>query len=281
MPDPTRLLGTLHRAVAQFRDTPGRRGRVVTLQDALDVLVVGDLHGHIENFRAALLRAELARNPGRHLVFQEVVHGPFRYPDGSDKSHQLLDLIAALKCEYPRQIHFLLGNHELSQWTNRRIAKDDEDLNDSFYRGICCAYGAHVNQVNEAYADLFALVPVAIRTKNRVFVSHSLPSPLNLKTSLLACLEKNGPAEADLLPGGCIHSTVWGRNVTSDNVVSFLKCVDADLLVTGHIPSQGGFAVPNDRQIILDAMGTPAGYCLFPAEESLTHADLVECIQTF
>ena len=31
------------------------------------------------------------------LVLQEVIHGKFRYPDGGDKSHQLLDLVAALR----------------------------------------------------------------------------------------------------------------------------------------------------------------------------------------
>jgi hypothetical protein len=243
-------------------------------------MVVGDLHGHIENFRQALLRAELGNNPGRHLVFQEVLHGPFRYPDGSDKSHQLLDLLAALKCQYPRQIHFLLGNHELSQWTRRRIAKDDEDLNELFYRGISSAYGAHASQVYEAYFDMFAIVPLAVRTPNRVFISHSLPSSMNLTSSFLTCLEKNGPAEADLLPGGCVHSLVWGREVTPANAEAFLKHVDADYLITGHIPSEGGYALPNDRQIILDAMGTPAGYCLFPADRRLTHKELVNCVKT-
>jgi hypothetical protein len=281
MPDPTRLLSTLHRAVSLFRDTPGRRGRIVPLSNATDVMVVGDLHGHIENFRQALLRAELGKNPGRHLVFQEVVHGPFRYPDGSDKSHQLLDLLAALKCEHPRQIHFLLGNHELSQWTRRRIAKDDEDLNDLFHRGVFSAYGAHASQVYDAYLDLFAMVPLAVRTSNRVFVSHSLPSSLNLTSSFLACLEKKGPAEADLLPGGCVHALVWGRDVSQANAEAFLKHVDADLLISGHIPSNAGFATPNDRQIILDAMGTPAGYCLFPADRPLIHEELVACIKTF
>jgi hypothetical protein len=281
MPDPIRLLGTLHRAVALFRDTAGRRGRVVSLHDALDVMVVGDLHGHIENFRQALLRAELAKNPGRHLVFQEVVHGPFRYPDGSDKSHQLLDLLAALKCEHPFQIQFLLGNHELSQWTGRRIAKDDEDLNDLFHRGVFSAYGAHASQIYDAYLDLFAVVPLAVRTPNRVFVSHSVPSSLNLTSNILACLEKKGPAEADLLPGGCIHSLVWGRDVSDTNVEAFLRHVDADHLITGHIPADGGFALPNSRQIILDAMKTPAGYCLFPTDRPLTHAELVACVKTF
>jgi hypothetical protein len=244
-------------------------------------MVVGDLHGHIENFRQVLVRAELAAHPDRHLVLQEFVHGPFRYPGGGDKSHQLLDLLAALKCQYPRQVHFLLGNHELSQWTRRRIAKNDEDLNDLFRQGVDMAYGAHAADVYDAYLDLFAIVPLAVRTPNRVFISHSLPAARNLTPAFLACLEKKGPAEADVVPGGCVHSIVWDRDTSLANATAFLQAVDADLLVTGHVPSDGGFAVPNERQIILDAVGTPAGYCLFPADRPITHAELVGWVKTF
>src|SRR5207249_8475223 len=153
MPDPLRLLSTLRQAASLFRETPGRRGRVVTLETPTDVMVVGDLHGHIENFRQVLVRAELATHPDRHLVLQEFVHGPFRYPGGGDKSHQLLDLLAALKCQYPRQVHMLLGNHELSQWTARRIAKADVDLNDLFREGIGQAYGPQAATIYPQYLD--------------------------------------------------------------------------------------------------------------------------------
>ena len=103
MPDADRLLYTLRRAVQAFRDTPGRRGRLVTLQGAGEVLVAGDLHGNVENFRLLLQKAELAKHPRRHLVLQELIHGPYRYPAGGDKSHQLLHLIAGLKCQFPRK----------------------------------------------------------------------------------------------------------------------------------------------------------------------------------
>jgi hypothetical protein len=48
--------------------------------------------------------------------------------------------------------------------------------------------------------------------------------------------------------------------------------------VTGHVPCDQGFAVPNDRQVILDCMGEPACYCLLPADRPLTHEELVGCI---
>jgi hypothetical protein len=280
MPDPTRLLTTLRRAVLAFRETPGRKGRLVALQDVDEVLAAGDLHGHIENFRQLLLRAGLANHPRRHLVLQEVIHGSFLYPAGGDKSHQLLDLVAALKCQFPRQVHFLMGNHELSQQTRRRIAKEDTDLNALFYQGVETAYADRAGDIFQAYEQLFAAFPFAVRTLNRIFLSHSLPARSRLPDFRLEALERDPPWEGDVLPGGSLHSLVWGRDAAAETVTAFLKLVDADLLITGHIPCDRGWDAPNDRQIILDSLGCPACYCLFPTDRPLTHAELVERIQT-
>jgi hypothetical protein len=280
MPDPDRLLHTLRQAARAFRATPGRRGRVVHPEGAEDVLAAGDLHGNLENFKLLLRRADLGNHPRRHLVLQELVHGPHQYPAGGDKSHQALDLLAALKCQYPERVHLLLGNHELSQWTNRRIAKEEGELTTLFRRGVETAYGPRAAEVYAAYVDLFAAVPLAVRTPNRVFLSHSLPSAPRLLTFRFEVLERDAAEDTDLLPGGSVHSLVWGRDPRSETVAAFLAKVDADLLVTGHIPCDQGFEVPNDRQLILDCAGVPACCCLFPADRPLTHDDLLRCVAT-
>ncbi len=280
MPDAGRLLATLHKAEQLFRDTPGRRGRVVFLEDTPGILIAGDLHGHLGNFRLLLEKADLARHPARHLVLQEVIHGPYYYPAGGDKSHQLLDLVAALKCQFPRQVHFLLGNHELAQLMARRIAKEEVDLNEHFREGVGTAYGAQAPEVYAAYCRLFAAIPVALRTANRIWLSHSLPPGSKLEAFDAAALQRDPTAAEDLMPGGSIHSLLWGRDTRAETAAAFLARVDADLLITGHVPCDNGFAAPNNQQLILDCAGSPAGYCLFPTDRPLTHAELVGCIHT-
>jgi hypothetical protein len=278
MPDPERLLRTLRLARDAFRDTPGRRGHLVELTDAADVLVAGDLHGHVDNFRHILAAADLAQHPRRHLVLQELVHGPFRYPAGGDKSHQLVDLVAALKCQHPARVHLLLGNHELAQWTGEWIAKQDDDLNELFHRGVASAYGPRADAMVAAYYDLFGVVPVAVRTSNRVLLCHSLPTPARLESFDPAVLRHEEWQVEDLRPGGAVYALVWGRNTQAANAARFLDLMDADWLVTGHIACERGFEVPNDRQIILDAKGSPAAFCLFPAEGNLTQQHLLDRI---
>jgi hypothetical protein len=278
MPDPDRLLSTLRRAAQAFRDTPGRRGRVVSLAGAAEVLVAGDLHGHVENFRKLLAAADLARRPGRHLVLQEVIHAPAAV--GPDPSHQLVDLVAALKCQFPDRVHLLLGNHELAQMTDRPILKGDYALNDLFWEGVWAAYGGRAEEIYAAYLTLFAAAPLALRTGNRVFISHSLP-PMRWREAFdLAALERDDTDPAECLPGGSVFALLWGRDTGPDHVAAFLKKVGADLLVTGHIPCDNGFAVPNVRQVIVDCMAEPACYVLLPADRPVAHDEMVRCIRT-
>lgn len=280
MPDPARLLHTLHQAARAFRDTPGRQGRFLQVPDVHDVLVAGDLHGHLANFKRVLDLADLGKNRRRHLVLQEVVHGPHRYPGGGDQSHRLLDLTAALKCQYPERVHLLLGNHELSQWTRRAILKADEDLNQLFLLGVQNAYGDHADAIYAAYEELFAVLPAGLRTPNRVFLSHSLPAAARLETWELTMICRDRHEPEDYKPGGCIHAIVWGRDLTQAAAERFLQKVDADLLITGHIPSEAGFQVPNDRQLVLDCMGAKACCCLFPADRRLKHSELLSCLRS-
>jgi hypothetical protein len=275
------MLTHLRQAVALVRATPGRKGHTVALQTCTDVLVAGDLHGHVGHFQALLKLADLGKNPGRHFVMQEVIHGKFRYPNGGDKSHQLVDLFAALKCQFPRQVHYLPGNHELAQWTDRPVLKADENQNALFREGVNEAYGPKFGpQVYAAYMELFQALPVALRAPNGVLVSHSLPAARSLALFDPARLERDVYEAEDLQPGGSVHSLLWGRDTTGDAATNFLRKMGCELLVSGHIACNTGFAVPNDRQVILDCAEHPGGYALFPADRPLTHAELVAGVKT-
>lgn len=271
MPDPERLLRTLYKSVDAVKQTPGRRGRFVQLQDAGEILVAGDMHGHLGNFQAVYQMADLANNPKRHLVLQELVHGKFYYPRGGDKSHQLLDLFAALKCQFPGQVHMLLGNHELSQWTNRLVMKNDKDLNSLFQEGVIEAYGSEKGpEIYSVYLRLFGILPLALRTSNRIFLSHSLPREKFLNKFELRFLETDSFPPEDLSIGGTAYELLWGRDTRATTCSAFLQKVECDWLVSGHIACETGFAFPNPQQLILDTCDSPAAYTLLRADRPIT-----------
>ncbi|MGO9467465.1 MAG: metallophosphoesterase [Isosphaeraceae bacterium] len=278
MPDPQKLLTTLRRAAGLLRTTPGRTGGVVSLEGASDVMVVGDLHGNLPAFRKVLKLAALDREPARHLVLQELIHGPAEYPDeGGDRSHQLVDLVAALKCQYPARAHVILGNHELSELTGRIIGKDGETLNEKFYRGIQTAYGGRAGEIFEAYKALFAALPLAVRTPNRVYICHTVPNESDLDKLDLDLLAAEVWPAAAMQRRGTIYALTWGRDTEPETADRFARMVDADWFVTGHQPCDDGFEQANHRQIIIDGTDPYPAYCLFPADGPITIESLLGC----
>jgi hypothetical protein len=281
MPDPRKMLYTLGRAAELFRMTPGRTGGLVRLDAADDVLVVGDLHGNIPAFRRILETAALDANPRRHLVLQELVHGQKMYPnDGGDRSHQLVDVVAALKCRYPERVHLILGNHELSEITSRPIAKAGVPLNALFRLGIETAYAEHADEIYAAYIALFTSLPLACRTPNRVFLCHTIPDPVDVEKLEASVLDaERWPAEW-MARGGPIYGLTWGRCTDGENIEAFAQIVDADLFITGHQPCDNGFRQANHRQIIIDGTDPAPTYCLFPAQGDVTIASLLEGVRS-
>lgn len=281
MPAPDRMLTHVRQATALVRATPGRRGHTVRLENCTDVLVAGDLHGHVAHFQELLKLADLANNPTRHFVLQEVIHGKHRYPKGGDKSHQLIDLFCALKGQFPKQVHYIVGNHELAQWTDRPVLKADENQNARFREGVFEAYGAQsAPPIYAAYLELFQALPVVLRAPNGVLICHSLPAPRSLPLFDPVRLERDTYVEEDLHPGGSVHSLLWGRDASQEAAANFLRKMGCDWLVSGHIACDAGFLVPNDRQVIIDCAESPAGFILFPANRPLTHQELVACVKT-
>lgn len=282
MPTPERMIVLLQQAREVVLRTPGRRGHLVDLQDCDEILVIGDLHGHVPNFQAIWTLADLAKHPRRHLVVQELIHGKFPASNGGEKSHQLVDLFAVALTQFPGRIHYLPGNHEMAQWTGRKILKGESNLNEFFRKGVVSSYGERMMpEVYKGYLELWQACPLGLRTPNRVFLSHTLPPGRQLPLFEVRQLEAESFAPKDLEPNGTVYGMLWGRDTTEETVIEFLRKVECDWLITGHIPADAGYSIPNPRQIALDCSNVPGGYVLFSADREIPdHGELKRCIGT-
>src|SRR5437764_9663435 len=168
-----------HAAAAANRACAALQGNVVclTAENANDVMIVADLHGNRLNFRKLLAIADMANQPRRHLIMQEVCHGGPEYPGetGGCMSHLLLADCIRLKTEYPERFHFLLSNHELAELGDYPICKSRRMLNVLFRCGINEMYGAAGEEGRAAALEFVASCPVAVGVGGGGFSTPGLP----------------------------------------------------------------------------------------------------------
>ncbi|MHB1156523.1 MAG: metallophosphoesterase [Phycisphaerales bacterium] len=243
------------RAAQAALDDPKRKGSSVFLPQLPGqlpgaLLITGDLHDHRINLRKIINLADLSHNPARHLVMQELIHGP-RLVNGMDLSYRTSAQVAELQLQYPGRVHVLLGNHELSQIGGVDIAKHGVSVVDAFHAGLDYVFGDDADRVHEAYTRWVKTNLLAVRCANGLFCSHSLPAGFKAKLFDPAVLERL-PTDVDYsMPNGSAHLLVWGRNIDAQWAKDLAKMWDVEQFVLGHQPAEMGYEEHGENMLIL------------------------------
>ncbi len=241
MTDATAACQALGEAASLIRQDPIRNGSLLTFGSAGQLVMTGDLHGHVRNFEKLQRFCALERSPGRVVILHELIH---LEPDAAgipDTSIDLLVRAAAWKCEFPDNIFFLQSNHELSQLCGHEISKGGRYVLADFERGVELRYGAQATEVMEAVHDYIASLPLAARLANGIFLSHSLPDAFYVDHFDLSVFHRE-PTGPDMAPGGPAYALVWGRFQSPEVVETFARRLGVDLFIVGHMPQETGYA---------------------------------------
>jgi hypothetical protein len=258
----------LIKAAAQAnRNDPFRSGFLIHLPSEGELLVTGDLHGNGGNLQRILEIANLERRPGRHLVLQELVH-EVESVDDICRSYRVVEIAAQLKCAYPNQVHILLGNHEVAECIRLEIGKHGRELIEAFDEGLRAAYGDAWEAVKEAYREFWISSPLAVRTSNGLFVSHSTPRLERMDGLSLEYLQTADVADAFRCDGP-VFAMLWDRDYRAEAAEAFAQRMQAQVLLVGHTACRDGLRVPNKRHIILDSKDMEGRYALLPLDRDL------------
>jgi hypothetical protein len=254
-------------ATQATRADPFQSGFLIELPSEGELLVTGDVHGNGGNLQRILQVADLGRCPQRHLILQELVH-EVEAVDDTCRSYRLVEIAAQLKCAYPKQAHILLGNHEFSECLRLEIGKRGRELNQAFDEGLRAAYGEGWEEVKDAYREFWTSSPLAVRTSNGLFVSHSTPRLDHMDDLTLDYLRTATVADA-FRREGPIFAMLWDRDYRPQAAEAFARRMQAEVLVVGHTACADGMRVPNHRHIILDSKDLEGRYALLPLDREL------------
>ena len=256
------------------------RGSLLVFPNYGQVVMTGDLHGHRRNFEKLKRFCDLEHYAARHVVLHEIIHEDVTSLAGKDMSYELMLDAARWKCEFPDQIHFLLSNHELAQVTRHEISKNGRIVTVAFEESIRAAYGDGAGEVLASIEVFIRSYPLAGRTPNRVFLSHSLPGPRELPSFDASILSRT-PTQDDLWDGGSAHALVWGRYQTEPVVNTLRELLDVDYFVCGHQPQETGYDVLHDRMVILASDHNHGVFLPLDLSKPVTSQSLTNNIRPF
>ncbi len=232
------------------RSDPYRQGNVIVLPEKGRVIVVGDLHGHRRHFEKIANYADLENHPETHVVFQEIIHGGPEDDYGGCLSYRLLQDVIGYKLLYPGQVHILLGNHDTAVINEGTVMKNGRELNLAMQNAMKREYREHFGQVHEAMVHYLLSQPLAVKTPNKIWISHSLPADPHVETFDIGIFERPYTAEDTRRPNP-VYLLTWGRRQSPQALQKMARRLDVDLFVLGHQPQDEGWAIVGENTIIL------------------------------
>jgi len=236
-------------------------------------LIITDLHGNLEDYNRYMEIWKEFKDKNNHLILTgDFIHSCYQI-DGS------LEIIDSVKnhFENEKNFHILLGNHEWAQITGESVYKGFSNQTQDFIDLIQKKYENNADNKMKSYINFFKKLAIAIKTENKVLVSHAGPSQ-HLKSED----DIKNISENDYSHNLVLYEMLWSRNMEcSRNYLDpFLKHLNCNASIVGHTPVNG--VELHGNQLIVSSsfgMGRKAYIELDLKEEINTGGDLLKMVK--
>jgi predicted phosphodiesterase len=275
MPQP--IIDLLNKGAEANNADGFRQGNLICLPAHGSLVVTGDIHGHRRNFERIIAFADLANNPDRHIVLQEIIHGGPEDSEGGCLSYELLFDAVHYKLTFPDRIHIIMGNHDAAFISNSRVMKNGKEMNRSMQLALDQQFQQNSADVKTAIKQFLFSQPLAVKCKNRIWMSHSLPSD-HFEDKFDPQILNRQLKIDDCKKPGSVHLLIWGRNHSQTLLDKMAKLLDVDIFVLGHQPQQRGWEQAGKNLIIIASDHNHG--CLLPIDlsKSYTIEQLIDSV---
>lgn len=240
-----------------------RRGNVIYLSADGRLIVTGDIHGHRRNFERIVAFADLDKNPKNHVLLQEIIHGGPKDAEGGCLSHKLLFDVVRYKLNFPDRVHIIMGNHDIAFINNSRVMKDGLEMNNAMRQALEREFRQDGDSIKLAIRQFLFSQPLAVRTENRIWLSHSLPADRYVDKFDRQILDRQLKINECEKPGSAYLLT-WGRNFSQQTLDKMAELFDIDIFILGHQPQTQGWSRAGKNLLILASDHNHG--CLLPVD---------------
>ncbi len=274
---PQTIIDLLNNGVEACSADRFRRGNLIYLPADIQLIATGDIHGHRRNFERIVAFADLANNPARHILLQEIIHGGPKDALGGCLSYKLLFDVVRYKLDFPDRVHIIMGNHDIAFINNSKVMKDGEEMNRLMRLALEREFKDASTDIKLAIRQFLFAQPLAVRTENRIWLSHSLPSDHFVDKFDRQVLDR--PLKiSDCEKPGSAYLLTWGRKFSQQTLNKMAKLMDVDIFILGHQSQQQGWSRIGDNLIIIASDHNHG--CLLPIDlaKSFTIETLIDSI---
>ena len=260
---PQTIIDLLKKGVEANNADKFRRGNLICLPADGSLIVTGDIHGHRRNFERITTFADLANNPDRHIVLQEIIHGGMEDSKGGCLSYKLLFDAVRYKLSFPDRTHIIMGNHDTAFINNGKVMKNGKEMNRSMRSALKREFQKASSDIKLAIRQFLFSQPLAVRCENRIWLSHSLPSDRYADKFDRQILDRQLKIN-DVVRPGSAYLLTWGRKHSQSLLDKMAKLFDVDVFILGHQPQQQGWSRAGKNLIIIASDHNHG--CLLPLE---------------
>lgn len=254
-----------------------RKGNILELPNQGKLIITGDLHGHRRNFEKIATFADLKNNPQTFLVLQEILHGGPEDDFGGDLSFELFFDILRFQIQNPQQVFLILGNHDTAIINDSDVLKAGKEMNEAMKAAIKRQYSDKYHLVMDALRKYLISQFLAVRTPNRIWMSHSLPADRYVDDFDTGVFQKQlKPNDMERLKP--VYLLTWGRRHSNEAIEKLCRLFDVDIFILGHQPQETGFAHTQENLIILASDHNHGCLIPFDLAQSYSAVDLVGSI---
>ena len=274
---PQKIIDLLNKGVEANNTDKFRRGNLICLPNEGSLIITGDIHGHRRNLERIIAFADLANNPDRHTVLQEIIHGGPQDSHGGCLSYKLLFDVVHYKLSFPDRVHVIMGNHDTAFINNSKVMKNGEEMNRSMRLALDREFQQDSTDIKLAMRQFLFSQPLAVRCHNRIWLSHSLPGDRYLDKFDRHVLDRQLKINDAVKPGSAYLLT-WGRKHSQTLLNKMAKLLDVDIFILGHQAQQQGWNRAGENLIIIASDHNHG--CLLPVNlaNSYTIEQLIDSI---
>jgi len=220
------------------------RGKLVELPKKGKLLVVTDIHGNLKDYKKFMDIWDKFSQGDNHLVLT----GDFIHAMGKKKD-QSIEVLESVKSRWENSgnFHVLLGNHEWATISKTCIYKGGVDQNLNFENLLYKKFKDRCERKLEEYMEFFKKLPIAVKTGNKVFISHAGPPRDINNIDEIINITSDG-----YLGNVKLFQILWNRSpdYNQKELESFLKTVGCKVLIVGHTPVDGVKLVGENQLIV-------------------------------